>query len=417
MRPKPMVKTFFVLMLALCITANGYSQRRTLDYYISEALKSSPLLNDYENQFRAGSMDSLLSLAGFKPQVSVASQLMAAPYGNKLGYAEAITNGGNYTGVIGVTQSLLNSKVKAVQLENINLLKQSLGVNKTITQLDIKRSITLQYITAFADFDQMQFSRKMIDLLKEQQQAIKYLVETGVYQLTDMMNLSVTVTAQEINCKQVYIQFKNDIALLNLLSGIVDTSTVELVKPTLELTNQFNIQQSPVMLQFTIDSLKNTNSKSMVDLNYRPKLEAFADAGFMAVKPVDIPQNFGASFGLNFSMPIYDGKQRELAYKKIEIAEKSRLLYRDFYTTQFRQQYQQLYEQLLLVNDLIKDIGHQLSQQKELIDLYKKVALENGLVRFTDYLTAINNYVSIQNNLTITEMSRMQLINQLNFLK
>ena len=296
-------------------------------------------------------------------------------------------------------------------------MKQSLDVNKKITLTDLKKSITLQYITTYADYSQIQFIKKTIDLLNGQQIAIKQLVEAGVYQLSDLMNLTVTIKAQEIAGKQVFIQFKNDIALLNLMSGIVDTTTVEPEKPDIRLTGHPDIQQLPAMLQTKIDSLKNSNARYMVDLNYRPKLEAFADAGFMAIKPLNIPQNFGTSIGLNFSFPVYDGKQRQLEYKKIEISEKSRMLYRDSYSTQYRQQYQQLYEQLRLTDNLIGDIHLQLNQLSDLIDLYKKVALENGLMRITDFLAAVNNYTNTQNSLTIAEMTRLQLINQLNFLK
>jgi outer membrane protein TolC len=417
MKSIPVVKSFLFLILTLFVTAYSYSQNRTLDYYISTGLKNSPLLNDYNNQLQSGSLDSLLALAAFKPQVNVASQAMYAPAGSNIGYDEAITNGGNYAATIGVKQSLFNSKIKSAQSENINLLKQTLEVNKTITQIDLKRSITLQYITAYADYSQVQFIRKTVEMLNGQQKVIKQLVEAGIYQMTDLLNLSVTIKSQEITGKQVFIQFKNDVALLNLLSGIIDTTTVELEKPDLKLTAVPDIQKSPVMLQSKIDSLKNSNSKSLVDLNYRPRLEAFADAGFMAIKPINIPQNFGTSFGLNFSILVYDGKQRQLEYKKIEINEKSRTLYRDYYSTQYWQQYQQLYEQLLLNDDLIRDINIQLTQQKELIDLYKKVALENAMIRITDYLAVINNYTNTQNSLTIAEMTRLQLINQLNFLK
>lgn len=412
-----MLKSFLILILAFLVTSGAFAQSRTLDYYISTGLKNSPLLNDYNNQLQSGSLDSLLSLAAFKPQVNVASQAMYAPAGSNIGYDEAITNGGNYAATIGVKQSLFNSKIKTAQSENINLLKQTLEVNKTITQTDLKRSITLQYITAYADYSQLLFIRKTVEMLNGQQKVIKQLVEAGIYQMTDLLNLSVTIKSQEITGKQVFIQYKNDVALLNLLSGIIDTTTVELEKPDLKLTALPDIQKSPVMLQSKIDSLKNNNSKSLVDLNYRPKLEAFADAGFMAIKPINIPQNFGTSFGLNFSIPVYDGKQRELEYKKIEISEKSRTLYRDYYSTQYWQQYQQLSEQLRLTDDLILDINLQLTQQKELIDLYKKVALENAIIRITDYLAAINNYTNTQNNLTIAKMTRLQLINQLNFLK
>jgi len=404
------------LFLAFCIAANAFPQKRTLDYYLSEGLKNSPLLKDYENQLRSGSMDSLITLSAYKPQVNVTSQALIAPTGNNFGYDEAITNGGNYAAVIAVKQSLFNDKIRSAQLENIRLLKQSSGINKTITQTDLKKGITLQYITAYTGFDLMQSDLMIIAMLADQHKAVKYLVEGGIYQQTDLMNLAVSQKAQEIAYKQAFIQYKNNVALLNLLCGIVDTTTVELAKPMLEITNHFDMQKSPVMLQSKIDSLKNTNAKNRVDLNYRPKLEAFADAGFMAVKPLNIPRNFGTSFGLNLSVPVYDGKQRLLEYKKIEISEKSRMLYRDFYTTQYSQQYRQLNEQLRLADDLILDINLQLMQQKELIDLYK-VEIEKGLVKFTDFLLVINNYTSTRNSLAVAEMNRLQLINQLNFLK
>jgi outer membrane protein TolC len=417
MKFNAMLKSFLILILAFLVTSGAFAQNRTLDYYLSTGLRNSPLLNDYHNQLQSGSLDSLLALAAFKPQVNISSQVLYAPAGSKIGYDQAITNGGNYAATIGVKQVLFNTKIKSAQSENINLLKQTLEVNKKLTQVDLKKSITLQYITAYADFSQIQFTRNTIGILTGQQKVIKQLVESGIYQMTDLMNLSVTITAQEIAGKQVFIQYKNDIALLNLLSGIIDTTTVELIKPELILTALPDIQQSPVMLQSKIDSLKNNNSKSLIDLNYRPKLEAFADAGFMAIKPINIPQNFGTSFGLNFSLPVYDGKQRELEYKKIEINEKSRMLYRDYYSTQYWQQYRQLLEQLMLNDDLIRDINLQLLQQKELIDLYKTVALENAMIRITDYLAVINNYSNTQNSLTIAEMTRLQLINQLNFLR
>ena len=120
--------------------------------------------------------------------------------------------------------------------------------------------------------------------------------------------------------------------------------------------------------------------------------------------------------GLNFSMPLYDGKQRDKAYKKIEIQENTRLLNRNFYTSQYWQQQQQLMEQLRLTNQFIVEINAQLAQQQELINLYR-MELEKGLVRLTDFILTINNYTLTQSNLVNAEMSRLQLINQLNYLK
>ena len=385
-----MLKPFLILLFTVIVAGNGHSQSRSLDYYLSSAAKNSPLLQDYVNQLHSESIDSLLALSAYKPQVIITSQALFAPVGKNIGYDEAITNGGNYAALISVKQSLFNANVRSLQLENISLLKQSLVVNKILSLTELKKSITLQYITAYAGYKQMQFNSRMIEMLTEQQKATSYLVEAGIYLQTDLMNLAVSKTGMEIANKQTYIQYRNDIAILNLLSGIVDTARVELEKPMLELSNPYSLQQSPVMLQFTIDSLKNSMARKTIELNYRPKLEAFADAGFMAVKPLNIPRNFGTSFGLNFSIPVYDGKQRSLEINKIQIAEDSRLRYREFYTSQYRQQYLQINQQLHLNDELVSDINRQLSQQKELIELYK-TEIEKGLVKFSDFLLAINN--------------------------
>lgn len=411
-----LITSFLIILLTLIIDENGYSQSRQLDHYLSEGLKNSPLLRDYSNQINSGKLDSLLVLCGYKPQIGVTSQVMAAPFSTNFGYDEAITNGGNYSAVVGVKQSLLNKGIKSAQLQSIELLKQSLDVNKVITETDLKKSITAQYIAAYIDYSLLQFNQKVVGILTEQQKVIKYMVENGIYQQTDLMNLSVSAKAQEIAQKQTFIQYKNDVALLNLLSGIVDTSFVILAKPEIQINRIADFNSLPSVVQSRIDSLKNSNARTLIDLNYRPRLDAFADAGFMAVKPANVPSNFGTSFGLNFSMPIYDGKQRQQEYKKIDIAETYRTMYREYYTTQFRQQYNQLLEQIRLTNDLVLEMNGQLDQQKQLIEMYK-VEIDHGLVRFTDYLLVVNNYINMQNNLAAAEMNRMQLINQLNYLK
>ena len=245
---------------------------------------------------------------------------------------------------------------------------------------------------------------------------LKSLVDKGIYSQSDLMNLSLSITSQKIAIRQAIIQYRNNLAVLNFICGINDTSMVILNKPELSLKNSFNIHSSPVTMKFKIDSLKNENSKLLIDLNYRPKLSAFADAGFMAVLPQNIPHNLGTSFGLNFSLPIYDGKQRKLQYDKTALAEASRLDYKAFYTSQYKQQINQFTEQLKLTNELTSSIRGQLSEQEKLIALYK-IEIEKGLVRFLDFLNTVNNYAQTKNSLTVSEMNRLQIINQMNYLK
>ncbi len=410
-----MRKRNFILLLLFLFCGNLINAQ-SLDSYIKKGVANSPLLKDYSNQLLSGKLDSLLIQASYKPQVNQVSRAMYAPVAKKYGYDEAITDGGNYSAVVEILQPLFNKRIKDSQFRSNDLSNQTIETDVRITETELKQGITAQYLTAYAGYLQIQFSKSTLSLLNDQEAMLKSLVSQGMYPQTDLMNLKVSVTAQKISIQQEFIQYKNDLGILNFICGISDTTTVELEKPDIRIQNNFNLNNSPVMMKFKIDSLKNLNSKLLVDLNYRPKLSAFADAGFMAIRPENIPHNFGTSFGLNFTMPLYDGKQRKLQYDKTSLAENSRLDYKAFYTMQYKQQFNQLTEQLKLTDELIISIQSQLREQESLIALYK-IEIEKGLVRFIDFLNTVNNYTQTKNRLTVLEMNRLQIINQMNYLK
>ena len=401
-----------ILFLSFCSISNAQS----LDFYLKKGIENSPLLKEFSNQLLSGTLDSLLAKATFKPQINQVSQAMYAPTANNFGYDEAITNGGNYTALFNLMQPLFNKRFKEGQYKEISLASQAIGLNQKITETELKQGITAQFLTAYADYYQIQFYQKIIKLLREEKEILRSLVDKGIYLQTDRMSMDLFITNQEVALKQTWIQYKNDLGLLNYICGINDDTEPLLEKPEILLQHNLDINNSPVMMKFKIDSLKNINSKLLIDLNYRPKVNAFADAGFMAVSPENIPHNFGTSFGLNFSVPVYDGKQRKILHDKTLLTENIRMDYKQFYTSQYKQRLSQLKEQLKLTDDLVIGIRNQLSEQEKLISLYK-VEIEKGLVRFLDFLVTLNNYTQAKNSLTITEMSRLQIINQMNYLK
>lgn len=410
-----MIKTIlFTIIFITCIFGNARAQ--SVDDYISRGLKNSPLLYDFNNQKLAGKLDSLLLLATFKPQVNQLTQAIHFPSGTGWGYDEAITNGGTYSSLVSVTQPLFAKKRVSGQLQTIDLLNQTLKLNAKITTLDLKKSITSQYLSAYTDFTQNQFNQTVLELLNKEQNTVKALVDKGVYLVTDYMNLQILIRAQSIAVSQSLIQLKNDLALLNLLCGISEKQQIKLVKPELTVQTNFDPENSPVLAQFRIDSLKNRNSRQIIDLNYRPKVNIFADGGFSAIAPQNVPHNFGASVGVNFSVPIYDGKQRKLQYEKIDLAENTRINYKRYYSSQYKIQFDQLNNQLNMTEHLLEEINGQLSEQERLIELYR-IELEKGLVRFLDFITVFNNYTATKVTYLVTEMNRLQIINQLNYLK
>jgi len=392
------------------------AQSHALDYYISQGIKNSPLLKDYQTQMMSNGIDSQKVKATFKPQVGLNGQIYYTPNINGYGYDATVTNGGNYQAQVGVQQQLIMKKSKKAQFENLDIQNRYLNNQTEISTLDLKKAITEQYITAYKDFSLMQAVQDVLNLLNSEENALRPLVQRGIYAETDFLNVRMVKETQLLNLRQSNMQYRMDLYELNILCGLDDTAMVELGKPDIPLPQPFDPGNSVLLRQYRIDSLKFANRKSLVDLNYEPKLAAFGDAGLWTAYLPTAYKNFGAGIGLNFSMPLYDGKQRRMEYQKITLSSQISHNYEMFYRRQYQQQVQQLNDQLRSTDELVSETKQQLELASQLIEMYK-AQLDKGLVKVTDLVLAINNYINFKASLTQTNISRLQIINQLNYFK
>ncbi|MBS1935328.1 MAG: TolC family protein, partial [Bacteroidetes bacterium] len=379
-----------------------------------EALHNSPLLKDYNNQARSNLIDSLRIRASYKPQVAGNSINYYAPVINGWGYDNAITNGANVSELVGVTQKLVSKQNLQNQYEAIRLQNEGLTVSGKISEQDLKKSITNQYIIAYGISQQFSYNKEMLDLLKKEEVILKQLTERGVYRQTDYLTFLVTVQQQEVVINQIHLQYQNEFAMLNYLSGVVDTSFIVLPAPALDSVTVPGLENTVFYHQFEVDSLKLRNSDAQIDYSYKPKVSLYADAGYISSLMYLPYKNFGTSFGVNVAVPIYDGHQKKMQHNKIAIAELTRQNYRDFYKTQYNQQVAQLVQQLQSTQQLIDQTTNQLKFAQGLIDANKKL-LETGDAKIADYIIAIGNYLTARNTITQNTISKLQIINQLNY--
>lgn len=404
------ISTYLLILFGLCCNA----QTNQLQYYVDNALLNSPLLKDYNNQVELNKYDSLLLRASFKPQVVGSSFNSYAPVINGWGYENAVTNGGTFATLVGVNQQLLNKKNLNTQLKNLQLQSQSITNTSKITEQDLKRTIVVQYITAFGSLQQLNVNEEISKLLLKEEAILKKLTQTNIYKQVDYLSFLVTLQQQELLVKQMAIQYKNDLAVLKYFSGVTDSVTVILQTPDISLKPLPETNQSVFFNQFVLDSLKLTNNKQLLNINYRPKFNLFADAGYNSNLAYKAYKNFGTSFGVSLVVPIYDGNQKKIQYSKIDIAEKTRANYQSFFAKQYQQQIAQFSQQLKATNDLITDINSQMKYTQSLIDVNGKL-LEAGEARITDYILALNNYINTKNLITQNNINRLQIINQLNY--
>ncbi|MGI4751194.1 MAG: TolC family protein [Janthinobacterium lividum] len=408
-----MIKYCLILFLPMFFSAAS-AQNNTLQYYQDQAQKNSPLLKDYQNQVVASRIDSMRIRASYKPQVNLSSSAAIAPVIRGFGYDGSVTNIQTFDGLLNVNQSLDSKRYIRAQLKTLGLQADSIRNTSKISEQGLKRSVTEQYVIAYGSLQQLEFNQSVQTLLSKEEKILKKLTQQNVYRQSDYLTFLVTLQQQNLQLSQSRILFQNDFATLNYLSGIVDTTTVKLQHPGIQVDYQTKLSNSIFFRQYGIDSLKLLNNRKLIDFLYRPRAGVFANGGYNTAFIAPIYNNFGTSFGFSLTMPIYDGGQRKLQYQKLGLAEQTRQNYRNFFTKQYNQQIAQLQQQISGHESLIRQISDQLKYSERLVTVDFEL-MQTGDLRVADLVLAINNYLSAKNLLTQTNISRLQLINQLNY--
>ncbi len=408
-------RNVLLLFVLLCtVSSTVRAQQKTIEYFISQGIQNSPLLKEVNNNILLNRIDSLRIIAQYKPQVSGVSFNYYAPAVKGYGYDEIITNLRNVSEQVSATKAFAGKRNLQIQFNGIRLLNDSLLIAGRITEQDVKRTIIAAYIAAYGSWRQYSFNQQVYDLLSKEDTILKKLTQASVYRQTDYLTFLVTLQQQHLAITQTRIQYQNDFATLNYLSGLFDTTLTPLDSPRIDLEELPQMAGSVFYAKFSTDSLLLLNAGKQIDLYYKPKLSVTADGGYVSSLTYAPYKNFGASAALNLVVPIYDGKQRKLQHRRLEILEQTRQGYRDFFSVQYRQQIAQLSQQLQFSRQLVAETNNGLKYAEALITANRRL-LATGDVRIADYVIAINNYLNAQNVITQNIISELQIITQINY--
>ena len=409
------LRLIFGLMLnSVIFQLASLAQVNSLDFFINQGLVHSPVLKDIGNQVISNSVDSMLVRAGQMPQVSYNGLLYYAPVINGIGYSEVITNISNITSVAYVSQRIFNQKVVDAQYSKLAIENQVLRISSKITEKDLKKAITLQYLTACTVSNDIAFNGELLASSKNEELILKQLIEKGQYKLVDYYSFMVELKSQELLLNDLQIQYQKEISSLYTLCGLTDTIYSQLSLPDIKLNFPVNEVNSPFFSRFIVDSLRIQNEKLQIDRNYNPSVNWFADAGLVNNIPRDMVKNFGFSAGLSLSVPIYDGRQRKLNYDKLIIAENTRTNYEDYFKKQYSHQLQQLYSELKRTREIIPQVTQQLDFA-EMVIRQDKNLLNTGNISIIEYVTGLRNYISVKRNLNQYQVRILQIMTEINY--
>lgn len=407
---KHLLNVFLLFVSTYCL-----AQNRNLDYFIQQATQNSPVLKSYQNQILITRLDSEILRASLRTQVNFLSTNSFAPTIAGWGYDPAITNYANISAIVQANRNFITAGNMAAQIRTLDLQRRALLDTIQLSQRDLVKTITDQYITAYADQLTVEFTKDVYNIMKEEEVILKKLTQASVFKQTDYLNFYLTMQQQELTYLQAQIQYNADFLTLNYLSGIVDTTVVRIQKPDIaDSLLQNNFFTSVFYKRFTTDSLRLVNQKQLINYQYKPRVGAYTDAGYNSSLQMTPYKNFGFSFGVSLTIPIYDGHQRQMKLAQVDIQERTREANKEFFVNQYAMQVAQLRLQLNETDSLVKKINQQITYAHTLILANNKL-LETGDILMKDYVTAITNYLNAQNLLTLNTISRLRIVNQINY--
>lgn len=388
---------------------------RQLEDFLRAARENSPLLLDLRGQVAQNRLDSLRRVAQNRPYVAGNVVAVAAPVLNRFGYDQAVTNGGNYGAVASAIRPLFNRNLLQNDYRTLANQGQVLRNTGRLSALDLRRTVTDQFLTAYAARQQLTFSQELLAQLRQQDRLLRRLVDGGLYRQTQYLSYYLSVRSQEVAVQQARQAYRRELGTLRYLCGTPDTALVAVAAPAPPTRHALAGLASITQRQYTLDSLRLTLDRRTVDLSYRPRVHAVLDAGVQSSALLAVGRRFGASGGLQLAVPLFDGHQRQLAYQRLNVAEQTRRGYRTFLTAQRQQLYDQLQSQARANTALLASLREQLRIANALVAASRQ-QLATGDITILDYLQLINSTRTFQLGFAQAETERLRTLYALDYL-
>jgi len=252
----------------------------------------------------------------------------------------------------------------------------------------------------------------MLEILNEQKDIIKKLVEASIYKQSDLSLLNIEYQNFLFQQTSFNANYKRDLMDLKILCGIKDTSVAALKDIDLKLNS--NSETSFFSEKYRLDSMNLITAKNVYELKYKPQLNLIANTGLNAVYLPTIPNRFGFNAGFSFAYNFFDGKQKNINRSKTDILLKSVSFYKENFVTQNSMRKTKILNELESYISRINIAEQQLKEYNTLINLYKKEII-TGQLSIINYVTVLKSMAAVQRDNTLLSSQKQSLINAFNY--
>lgn len=410
------------LSLCLCCMRSQAQTVRTLSHYIECAAQNSPLIADCHNQaaiqeaelarLKAFYTHSTLEVNGeyqFVPIVSrdngkTSFQLNAQSGTDYYGYDLGESSGHAHAGVTW-TQPLLGGKAYKTAQEQTKISNAIASNRIVLEKHQLERTVTEQYLLCLLDKAQISVADSIDALIAHQQGIVARLAKAGLSKQSDLQLLGIERKANEELRTSLQQSYATHLYDLNILCGITDTAGIALADARIAMRPTLGNAQSAFCEQFRLDSLSAEAALRTFNLQYRPRLDIFVNAGLQTGAFTNFYKHLGWSAGLTFSWIISDGRQRQSKARQVSLQQSTINAYQTHAERQRAQRVSQCLAEIAAYGKREASIRSQITGYDNVLANYSK-EIASGQMSVLDYITVLRRKVKAENDLLLLQTNR-----------
>jgi hypothetical protein len=172
--------------------------------------------------------------------------------------------------------------------------------------------------------------------------------------------------------------------------------------------------KSRVTERYRLDSLNLVATQKIFELKYKPTVSLFANTGLNAVYAPTIPNRLGIAAGINFTLNLTDGKQRDITQQRTAVLMRTTKLYKDFFYNQNSVRKNRILTELKSIGERVSLTEDQLKEYQKLLEFYKQ-ELSRGQISVINYITTLKTMAITQRDFVILKTNRDLLVNLYNY--
>ncbi len=419
------------ILFSFLLSCSSLIKAQDLAFYIEQAKINSALIQDNRNLSEAARLEAERLKAFYtKAQVSLTGAYMFAPIisrdnnksdlvlnsagtdTNYSGYDIAASNAGMYQGMINWAKPLFSNPRYEAAAGQVLIGAQINENTARLSAHDLEKFITDQYILCLTDYKQTEYLNDLTKIISDQKNVVSKLVESGIAKQSDLALLAIEQKTQQTALNTFRATYRRDLMDLRVLCGITDTTYQ--VLDDIDLQPREDIIQSGWVERYRLDSLNLQAAQKLFELKYKPVVSLYANTGLNAVYAPTIPNRFGMSAGLNFTMNLTDGKQRQITQKRTSVLMRSTGRYRDLFYKQNTVRKGRILTELKSLNERLILTEQQLQEYVKLLSFYKQ-ELSRGQISVINYITTLKSMIISQRDFVLLQNNKQLLINLYNY--